>query len=253
VNDHAGVSKELVALLATLDAADPSALTSCPGWTAHHIAAHIAGNYAEVRRHVEAFADGDPLRHTRGFDEREGPLRELDRPTLLQRIHEDAAATVSAIDGVLETRPDAELRWTNRMVRVSGFSKHMRSEAALHRWDLAGDDDTSMELLGQHELLEHAVNFIGQPLCQRGLDFGAGKPAFSARVRCAGSDDLIIDAGEQHVTLTVGRPTGEAAIETDPAARLLLLWGRKPSPFLRQRASGDEESVRQVQFLFLGY
>jgi uncharacterized protein (TIGR03083 family) len=251
--EQQNASKELVALLTTLDDAGPTALTSCPGWTAHHIAAHMTGNYQEARRHVEAFAQGDPLNRTRGFEEREEPLRELDQPTLLQRIEQEAAALTSAIGGVLDTQPDAELPWTNRTVRVSGFSTHLRSESALHRWDLAGDDDISSVLLSQQDLLEHAVTFIGQPLCQRGLDFGGGKPAFSARVRCAERDDLIIDADELHATLSVGPSTGDAAIETDAAARLLLLWGRKPTPFFRLRTSGGDDSVSHVQFLLLGY
>jgi hypothetical protein len=59
---------ELTALLASLDEVGPDALTACPGWTAHHLAAHIAGNYAEVRRHLNAFAAGEPLTTTRSWE-----------------------------------------------------------------------------------------------------------------------------------------------------------------------------------------
>jgi hypothetical protein len=50
------VPPELKALLSTLEEVEPNALTSCPGWTAQSLAAHICGNYEEVRHHVEARA-----------------------------------------------------------------------------------------------------------------------------------------------------------------------------------------------------
>ena len=55
---------ERTALLATLEVTEPGALSSCPGWTADHIAAHICGTYEEIRRHVEADAAGRPLEQT---------------------------------------------------------------------------------------------------------------------------------------------------------------------------------------------
>jgi hypothetical protein len=244
---------ELAALLDTLEETDPRALTSCPGWTAHHVAAHIAGNYEEVRRHVEAFNAGRPLERTRSWDEREASWRELDHGELLGRIADEASATSDAIDAARERTPDAELTWTNRTVPVAGFVTHMRSEDALHRWDIVGDDDTSVALLSQPDLLRHAVTFIGPPLCQRGLEAGAADVAFTARIRVDGPDDLVVEAGHGRATLALDRVTGEAAIEGDGAARLLLLWGRKPSPFARLRQRGDGESARRVQGLLIGY
>jgi uncharacterized protein (TIGR03083 family) len=150
-------SRELTALLTSLDDLGPTALSSCPGWDAHHLAAHIAGNYEEVRTHVEAFDAGQPLARTRNWEEREAPLRRLDYAALVRRIESEAARASAITDLALERRPDARLLWTNRTVAISGFPTHMRSEDALHRWDLVGDDDTSNELLGQQDLLAHAV------------------------------------------------------------------------------------------------
>ena len=59
----------------------------------------------------------------------------------------------------------------------------MRSEDTLHRWDLVGDDETSHELLGQQDLLTHAVTFIGRPLLRRGRDAGAAEDRLRGRVR----------------------------------------------------------------------
>jgi Mycothiol maleylpyruvate isomerase N-terminal domain len=244
---------ELRALLATLDETDPWALTSCPGWTAHHLAAHIAGNYEEVRRHVEAHNRGTPLTQTRSWEEREESWRELAHGILLRRLVDETSAAAAAIAEAVDARPGAELAWTNRTVKVAGFSTHMRSEDALHSWDIAGDDDLSRELLGQPDLLAHAVTFIGGPLCQRGLDAGAGRPAFTARLRSPGHDDLVVEAGPGIATLTLESPRDEAAVVGDAAARLLLLWGRKPSPFARLRQAGGHQEAIRVQALLTGY
>ncbi len=244
---------ELTALLTALDKVEPEALTSCPGWTAHHLAAHICGNYEEIEQHVDAFEDGRPLERTRTWEERERPLRELGHAPLLARIEERAASAAEVIGRVLAGQPEAELTWTGRTVRVAGFPTHLRSEDALHRWDLVGDDETSLELLGQQDLLVHAVTFIGLPLLRRGLASGAQGEPFLARVRCEGRDDLVVRAtmGEAH--LNVAAAQGPPTIYGDPAARLLLLWGRKPAPFYRLRAGDDRSAAYRAQALLAGY
>jgi uncharacterized protein (TIGR03083 family) len=246
-------TKELTALLTSLDGLGPTALSSCPGWNAHHLAAHIAGNYEEVRSHVEAFGDGQPLARTRTWEEREEPLRRLDYVALLARIESEAARTSAVTDAVLEEQPGAQLTWTGRTVAVSGFLTHMRSEDALHRWDLVGDDDTSHALLGQQDLLAHAVTFIGRPLLRRGCGAGAAAIPFTGRVRTPDTDDLILVAHDGDAHLAIGPQEGPGDIAGDGAARLLLLWGRKPTPFSRLRGTSDEETVTALQALLAGY
>jgi uncharacterized protein (TIGR03083 family) len=244
---------ELTALLDTLDEVDPMALTSCPGWTAHHLAAHIAGNYEEVRLHVEAFADEQPLTRTRSWEEREASLRELDHAALLKKISEEGSLTSSVVADVLDDDPNASLEWTKRTVPISGFLTHMRSEDALHRWDLVGDDELSEQLLSQPDLLHHAITFIGRPLCQRGVDAGAARNDFIARVRSAGQDDLVVQVADGEPHLMLEPQSDDADIEGDQAARLLLLWGRKPEPFNRLHKVGSGRSADDVQFLLSGY
>jgi uncharacterized protein (TIGR03083 family) len=253
MSSMATTSKELDALLTILSDLGPTALTSCPGWDAHHVAAHIAGNYEEVRNHVEAFSAGQPLTATRSWEERETPLRRLDHASLLGRIETEAARASAITDEVLEEQPDAELQWTNRSVRISGFPTHMRSEDVLHRWDLAGDDGTSHALLDQHDLLVHAVTFIGAPLLRRGRDAGAAEKPFVGRVRSPDRDDLIVHAGKRAAHMTIGPQQGPSDIEGDPAARLLLLWGRKATPFSRLHATSDEGIATRLQALLAGY
>lgn len=250
--DH-GRPAEAEKILASLDAVGPTAMTSCPGWSAHQVAAHIAGNYQEVRYHLEAFASGHPLQRTRSHEEREPPLYALRHAELLARAEREEVAMRQLVAEVLDQAPDARLQWTGRTVDVAGFGTHMRSEDAVHRWDLVGDDEDSAALLGQQKLLEHAVQFIGAPLCQRGLRQGAGDRPLTVIVRADGQDDLKVTMGEGPVRLAVVPAEGSATIHADAAARLLLLWGRKPAPFHRLRAASSDQDVGQVQLLFSGY
>jgi uncharacterized protein (TIGR03083 family) len=243
---------ETAALLASLSDVGPDALTSCPGWSAQHIAAHIAGNHEEARRHVEAHVAGRPLTATRTFEEREAPI--LTRPfdAVLAMIEREEAALLAAVDEAVAAEPAAELRWTGRTVRVEGFPTHMRSESAVHRWDLVGDDDRSSQHLADPKLLAHAVRFIGKPLLVKGLARLDGP--LSARVRTPGTDDLLVDAAPgEDGRLELAEPSGPAVIECDGAARLLLLWGRKPQPFHRLHAAGDPADVTRLQHLLAGY
>lgn len=243
---------ETAYLLDTLSKVGPRALTSCPGWSAHHIAAHIAGNHEEARRHVEAYHAGRPLQATRSFEEREAPLLRLGFDVLLTRIERDEAGLLAAVDAVLAADEGARLRWTGRTVKIAGFPTHMRSESAVHRWDVAGDDDVSQRLLAQPELLAHAVGFIGRPLLRRGL--AGATPPFSGRIRSPGADDLLVSVErDREPRLEITRPLGPAVIECDAAARLLLLWGRKPQPFHRVRRDADDATVARLQRLLSGY
>jgi uncharacterized protein (TIGR03083 family) len=243
---------ETAYLLHTLSQVGPRALTSCPGWSAHHIAAHIAGNHEEARRHVEAYHAGRPLPATRSFEEREAPLLRLRFDVLLTRIETEEVGLLTAVEAVLAADEGARLRWTGRTVKIAGFPTHMRSECAVHRWDVAGDDDVSHQLLSQPDLLTHAVTFIGRPLLLRGL--ARTTAPFSGRVRSPGADDLLVSVERDRAPrLEVTKPLGPAVLECDAAARLLLLWGRKAQPFHRLRADADDATVARLQQLLSGY
>jgi hypothetical protein len=68
----------------------------------------------------------------------------------------------------LDTGRFAEVPWAGREVPIPFFVTHVRSEAAIHRWDLVGDDATSAALLAQPELTAHAVTALG-PLLLMGM------------------------------------------------------------------------------------
>src|SRR4051794_22041883 len=50
--------RETQSCVAALETCAPNAVTACRDWTAHDLAAHLAGNSAEIARVVEAYADG---------------------------------------------------------------------------------------------------------------------------------------------------------------------------------------------------
>ena len=86
-------------------------------------------------------------------------------------VLEVAAAKTDSLDPLDQVveRLRPPLTWTGRTVPIAGFPTELRSEDAIHRWDLVGDDAISHELLSQHDLFIHAVNFIGHPLLAGGL------------------------------------------------------------------------------------
>lgn len=247
--------QEAEAFLTALRELPPDALTACEAWTVHDIGAHIAGVYEEVVLHVTAFAEHEPLSRTRGFEEREARFRQMPADRLLATVDEYETRMRQQIDAVLADDPDAELDWTDRRMRVKAFLTHLRSECALHRWDLLGDDETSRESLGRYEFLEHAVTAIGAgPILAKGIAAGgADGPALTGRVRTEGERDLLVTMGDGAADLAVVEPDGDAVIETDQAARLLLLWGRDPQPATRLRAGRSDAQAVRVRRLFAGY
>ncbi|GAA1248398.1 hypothetical protein GCM10009665_44080 [Kitasatospora nipponensis] len=249
-----GRPPEVAAFLDLLDTARPDALTACPGRTVHLITAHIIGNYAEITRHVDAYLKGDPLARTRTFDEREPEFRRLPATALMAAIAEGEQRMRRSLGELLDKEEDPVLRWTGRQVHAAGFLKHSRSECAVHRWDIGGDDALGDRLLSQQELLEHVVSFIGPlPMTARGMATGAGtgRP-FQARLRSPGQPDLVVRVhdGPQ---FALAEPEGEALIEGDAAARLLFLWGRRATPFHRLTCRGSAEELSRLQWLLSGY
>jgi len=246
---------ETEALLAALQDVPPGALTACGEWTAHDIGAHLAGACEEVIRHLRAYVEDRPLTATRGFEEREASFRELSPARLLSALDRGEEMMRAEIGAILAREPDATLTWTRRQMRVDAFVTHLRSEYAIHRWDLIGDDDVSWSLLGKFELFKHAITAIGAgPMTARGVAAGAAQAdPFAARLRSDGHPDLLVTCDANSVRLSLTEPEGEATIVTDQAARLLTLWGRTPQPPSRVLASGPCAKAFRVRRLLSGY
>ena len=249
---------ETQAFLEALDSRPPTALTACRGWTVHDLTAHITAGADEIARIFEAYGEGDPSPVTRGFEEREPPYRAMDDPALRKHLFAASARMSSAMDAVLAREPDVTIPFTGMPFKAATFAMHGRSELAIHRWDMVGDDDVSWRLLSQPELTSHAVNVMGAMLFQRGCAAAPPPLYLSARLRVPGQDDLVhddvvVESAHGAASLRAEPAEGDAALESDPAARLLFIWGRRPGDPSRLRSSLDGAAQRSLEGLLAGF
>lgn len=244
---------ETQAFLEALDRLPPGAPTACAGWTVHDITAHMAAGADEIARLFEAYGEGLPVPATRGWDEREAPYRAMDDAALRRQLLTASVRMSAAMQAVFSNEPDAVIPFTNMPMKAATFAMHSRSECAIHRWDMVGDDDVSRQLLSQPEITEHAVHVLAPLLFSRGCGV---KPtpvdAFSARIRTDGRPDLVVTHDSAGAQLTFAPNDGSAAIETDAAARLLYIWGRRPSDPARIRGGVSAEMRARVEALLAG-
>ncbi|MGB6162195.1 MAG: maleylpyruvate isomerase N-terminal domain-containing protein [Pseudonocardiaceae bacterium] len=228
--------------------------TWCEAWTVRDVLIHQTGNAEELARVLAAHMTGDPV-ETRGFD-RENRYRTLAGSelwsTFCARCEQLAQVTQAA---VRDLSPETEVMWAGRRVTVPFFAEHMREELVLHRWDLTGDDATAVQVLSKPWMTEHSVTDVGQPLLAKGatgLDLGP-ESRIEGRLRAPGTDDIVITATSDGNSIHFATPSGEATIESDPAARILFLWGRRPADPSRWYSQAGPEALRQVRALLSGY
>lgn len=244
---------EVTAFLDSLHDVPPGALSACTGWMAHEVTAHLAAGAAEVSRHLGPFLAGDQVPATRGFDEREAPFRFMADPDLRRRLDAEEERMRMFVDAVLAADPATVVPWTGREMPVAKFIPHLRSELAIHRWDIVGNSD---ELLGQPELTVHAVQVLGPLLLRRGLQRSKDDAQpLAARLRCPGQPDLRITAAGAQATITLVDPDDdeEPWLDGDPAARLLTIWGRRPHRSTRLVSHMDSDTLARLQNLLAGY
>ncbi|OBA63867.1 hypothetical protein A5647_03955 [Mycobacterium sp. 1100029.7] len=234
----------------------PDAGTWCEAWTVRDIVIHQAGNAEELARVLGAHLDGEPVA-TRGFEEREAPLRALNDADLWDAlvgrmaILDDVAAAAETVS------PDIDVAWTGRTMKVPWFAEHMREELVLHSWDITGDDESAQARLAQPWMTTHSVMAVGRPLLAKGAKHLAPGERIQARLRVAGADDVAIDARADETTIEttieLAEPAGPAMVETDAAARVLLLWGRRPADPSRLCSRVGPETLGRLRLLLSGY
>jgi Mycothiol maleylpyruvate isomerase N-terminal domain len=249
---------EWATFAAGVQARRPDAGTWCEAWTVRDIVVHQTGNAEELARVLRGHLDGQPV-ETRGFEEREAPYRALNDADLwatLQRRMAELGAVAEAGD---DLPADTDVAWTGRTMKVPWFAEHMREELVLHSWDITGDDDAARAKLAERWMTEHSVDAVGRPLLQRGtaaLELG-GDDHVEARLRAVGqdggSDDVIVSAGPDRTDIALGPSEGDATLETDAAARVLLLWGRRPADPSRICSRVGPEALGRVRTLLSGY
>jgi hypothetical protein len=248
-------SAEAEAFFAAIEVTAPELVSACDGWTAHEIAAHVTGNAVEIVRHLEPYLQGDPVPKTRSFEEREAPLRALAHADLLTRLDRDEQRMRAVIADVLAREPEAVIPWTGRQMAVAKFIPHMRNEHALHRWDVAGDDSTSLALLAEPDLIEHSVGVLGAILLVAGRKHDPDPDSdFRVRLRSDGQPDLLVTVERGDATLVwADDERDEPSVELDPAARQLFIWGRRPDERGRLRSHLAQADLARLQALLSGY
>ena len=82
-----------------------------------------------------AHLEGEPVA-TRGFTEREGPLRALNDTDLWDALRDRMAALNEVVEAADEVPADTDVGWTGRTMKVPWFAEHMREELVLHGWDI---------------------------------------------------------------------------------------------------------------------
>jgi hypothetical protein len=192
---------------------------------------------------------------TRSFEEREAPLRALAHADLLARLDRDEQRMRAVIADVLAREPDAVVPWTGRQMAVAKFTPHMRNEHALHRWDVAGDDSTSLALLAEPDLAEHSVGVLGAILLVAGREQDPDPDSdFRVRLRSDGQPDLLVTVKQGDATLVwADDEQDEPYVELDPAARQLFIWGRRPDDHGRLRSHPAQPDLARLQALLSGY
>jgi Mycothiol maleylpyruvate isomerase N-terminal domain len=248
-------SVEADAFLATVDAAAPEAVSACEGWTTHEIAAHVTGIAVEVARHLEPYLQGDPVPKTRSFEEREAPLQALGHAELLAQLDSEETRMRRLVADVLDREPDAVIPWTGRHMAVAKFVPHLRNEHALHRWDVAGEDDTSLQLLGNKDLVDHSVGELGRILLVAGRKHDPDPDTdFRVLLRSEGHRDLrvLVEAGTATLAWA-DDDADEPSIDIDPTARHLFIWGRRPDRHGQARSHLPRRALARLQALLSGY
>lgn len=238
--------------LDTVQQRRPDAGTWCEAWTVRDIVIHQAGNAEELARVLGAHLEGDPV-GTRSFEEREAPLRALSDADLLDALHDRMAALDEVAAAAEEVPADTDVAWTGRTMKVPWFAEHMREELVLHGWDITGDDPPAQARLAEPWMTTHSVIAVGRPLLAKGAKELRPGERIEARLRVPGTDDVLVSADAEATSIGMAGPEGPATLETDAAARVLLLWGRRPADPSRICSRVGPETLGQVRRLLSGY
>lgn len=249
---HCGAMDEATAFLDTLQRSAPSARTACAGWTAHDLVAHLTAGAAEMADLTEAAAAGRAERATRDFATREAPYVAMPDDELRDRLVVEALRLNAAIEALRHdgTGVETTVPFAGRRLGPRELAMHGRSEAALHRWDLAGDDHISAELLAQPELTAHAVEVLntmldGSAESVTARTTSAAITGLRAGFAAPGHMDVVLVVEAGRARLELDEPRSRPCASADPATRLLALWGRRSSvrPIQWDSAAGPARSL----------
>jgi uncharacterized protein (TIGR03083 family) len=247
--------REIDAFLESLADVPPNAVTACAGWTAHELVAHLVSGVEAIASQAEAHLEGREIPEFGSFAEREIGFWGIDDAELRSRLAEGERRMTEGLHAVRAERGDAPVPGIGWGMAIDDVELHLRQEFAVHRWDLVGDDDEGDALLARPELLDHSVRILEDALLRvgRARDPQAGEP-FAARIRADGLPDLLVgvDDSGAHLEL-IDAADADADVECDAAARLLLLWGRRPASARRVRTTLDAAALARLEVILSGF
>ena len=232
----------------------PDAGTWCEAWTVRDVIIHQTGNAEELARVLEGHLAGAPA-ETRAFEQREAPYRAMGNADLWSAFVAQMARLGRAAQAAEDLPDDTDVAWTGRTMKPPWFAEHMREELVLHGWDITGDEPGAQARLGERWMTEHSVHAVGVPLLKRGVERLAllGEDRIESRIRVTGDPDVVITADAQESSIALEPAEGVATIETDRAARVLLLWGRRPADPSRVCSTVGPVALGRLRTLLSGY
>ncbi|MEV0392033.1 maleylpyruvate isomerase N-terminal domain-containing protein [Polymorphospora rubra] len=245
---------EIDFFLDTLQDVPPHTLTACQGWTAHEVVAHLVAGVELLSGQARAHLERRPAPAVDDWAAHELSYQALDDRVLRRRLETGERDMTELFEQLGAPDPTAVVPGLGWGMPVEELILHMRQEFALHRWDLIGDDDQGAEILARPELLAHSVRMLQKSLLATGLaGEGGSGPDFTARLRCPRQPDLLVEVHDGKGRFALVDPDDSAAVETDPAARLLLLWGRRPADPRRVRSGLPPRQLQRLQQLLCGF
>lgn len=225
------IMHEATAFLAALRDHAADEPTACRGWQVRDVVAHLAAGAQEESDLIEAALRGAPTRPTRPFAEREATYRAMPYPELLAALARQSGGLSTAIDALVRTGGTVEFTG----VRLTGaeFHTHSRSELAVHRWDIVGDDHIGRGLLSQPILTAHAVRVLStMTSLQESIKDRVARRTdvpqeFVFGLSSPGSDDVLVRVAPTPAMQTCRSIGGTPVVHLSAADRLLVLWGRQ--------------------------
>ncbi|TMQ89834.1 maleylpyruvate isomerase family protein [Actinomadura soli] len=217
-----------LAALLKRKAEDP---TACRAWRVRDLVAHLTAGAREEADLIQDALAGRASRPTREFTERERAYRTLEYTALLSALAQQGQRLQEAIAAL--DRAGAQVNFTGAVLDAAGFRTHTRSELSLHRWDLAGDDETGHRLLEQPDLTAHAVKVLStmhtlqESFRSRAARVAAAPDGSAFVLRSPDRPDVLVRLRPDATASILPTPTSDHPVVACTAAdRLLLLWGR---------------------------
>ncbi len=249
--------QEAVAFAEAAAAVPENQVTACRAWTAHDLLAHVVAGGAEIVRLVQDHVDGRPSSPTTSFEDREPAFRALPYADLVGLVAD--GGLLDLLDRAADTSEDGPIDFTGWAMTADSLAMHVRSELAIHRWDLIGSDPIGVELLGQPEFTAHALRSLTRfdtiaeraEMRTRTVGCAASAPV-EVRLRVDGEPDVVITASASSTEVAFAQADDTPAITTDAAGRLLLLWGRRPPPAHAVTTDLDHDALVLAERWLLG-